>query len=91
MQIFVSVAFILGDGLFNIVRIVVISVKTLMAGRQQAQSLPVLMGGGQHAHAHATEATAQTDDDAPGANLIPATGEARMCRHPSPQLACPCL
>ncbi len=75
LQVFISVAFILGDGLFNIIRIVIISVRTLMAGRQAAQSLPVLMNGGQHVHSHATEATGFTDTDAPGTNLPLPAGE----------------
>ena len=75
VQVFISVAFILGDGLFNIVRIVIISVRTIMRGRSAAQSLPVLMANGQQAHAHATEASSLTDADADGRNILPAGEE----------------
>ena len=74
VQVFISVAFILGDGLFNVVRIVIITIRSLMAGRQAANSLPVLMSGGQHTHSHATEASGYTDGDA-GTNVPLPAGE----------------
>ena len=58
-----AVAWILGDGLFNIIRIFIITVSSLRKGPEQAQQLPLTNAGGQHVHAHPTERTAATAED----------------------------
>ena len=74
-EIFVAVAWILGDGLFNLVRLTIITVASLIRGPQRAQDLPLTNAGGQHVHGHATERTAGTDhDEARLKNSIAAAG-----------------
>ena len=58
-----------------IIRIIIITIQTLMRGRQAAQSLPVLMANGQHVHAHANEATGITDADANDHGIVPSGEE----------------
>ena len=58
-----AVAFILGDGLFNIVRLTILTIASLVKGPGRAQELPLTNAGGQHVHGHATERGARTDVD----------------------------
>lgn len=62
MQTFVAVAWIIGDGLFNIVRVFIITISSIMKGPERMQTLPLSIAG-QHVHSHATESTAATNED----------------------------
>lgn len=57
-------AFILGDGLFNIVRVFIITIASLRRGPVAKDStLPLANGQGQHVYSQATSTSAAADAD----------------------------
>jgi hypothetical protein len=44
LQVFIAIAFVLGDGLYNFLKISFITIKTIYAQTHKHQQLPVITG-----------------------------------------------